>query len=252
MASIVINGDTSGGVTLAAPAIAGTPTITLPTTNGTLVLADSSGNVGIGTTSPEAALSITRQTTGQPSAAGVHISNESSGYSYIQMNATNGAYIDFSNGGGTDFKGRIIYFNATHKFDFATNEAVQMSLQSNGNFQFNSGYGSVATAYGCRAWVRFTVSSGTPSLIAQGNVSSIGDNAVGDFTMNFINAMPDENYVPMGYTNYISASSGDAAFLGARDPNSNTWYATSGFRFRTQTGAGTIIDPATVSVAIIR
>jgi len=37
MASVVINGDTSGAVTITAPAVAGTPTLTLPTTTDTLV-----------------------------------------------------------------------------------------------------------------------------------------------------------------------------------------------------------------------
>jgi hypothetical protein len=37
MASIVVAGDTSGTVTLAAPAVSGTTTLTLPTANGTLV-----------------------------------------------------------------------------------------------------------------------------------------------------------------------------------------------------------------------
>lgn len=38
MSNVTINGDTSGGVTLQAPAIAGTPVLTLPTTTGTLAL----------------------------------------------------------------------------------------------------------------------------------------------------------------------------------------------------------------------
>ena len=37
MASVVINGDTSGAVTITAPAVAGTPTLTLPTTTDTLI-----------------------------------------------------------------------------------------------------------------------------------------------------------------------------------------------------------------------
>ena len=37
MASVVINGDTSGAVTITAPAVAGTPTLTLPTTTGTIL-----------------------------------------------------------------------------------------------------------------------------------------------------------------------------------------------------------------------
>lgn len=36
MSSLVINGDTSGSITLAAPAIAGSPVLTLPTTTSTL------------------------------------------------------------------------------------------------------------------------------------------------------------------------------------------------------------------------
>jgi len=38
MASIVVNGDTSGAVTLSAPAVAGTVTVTLPSTSGTMAV----------------------------------------------------------------------------------------------------------------------------------------------------------------------------------------------------------------------
>ena len=37
MASVVVNGDTSGAVTLTAPAVAGTVTVTLPSTTGTML-----------------------------------------------------------------------------------------------------------------------------------------------------------------------------------------------------------------------
>lgn len=43
MASVVIAGDTSGTVTLAAPAVAGTTTLTLPTANGTILTNASTG-----------------------------------------------------------------------------------------------------------------------------------------------------------------------------------------------------------------
>ena len=62
------------------------------------------------------------------------------------------------------------------------------------NLQFNSGYGSVATAYGCRAWVNFN-GTGTVAIRGSANVTSITDNGVGDYTVNFTNAMPDANYV---------------------------------------------------------
>jgi hypothetical protein len=59
--------------------------------------------------------------------------------------------------------------------------------------KFNSGYGSVATAYGCRAWVNFN-GTGTVAISASGNVSSITDNGTGNYTVNFAVAMPDANY----------------------------------------------------------
>jgi len=45
MASIVVNGDTSGAVTLSAPAVAGTVTMTLPSANGTVVTTGSTAVV---------------------------------------------------------------------------------------------------------------------------------------------------------------------------------------------------------------
>jgi hypothetical protein len=40
--------------------------------------------------------------------------------------------------------------------------------------------------------------TGTVSIRANGNVSSITDNGVGDYTVNFTAAMPDANYVMTG------------------------------------------------------
>ena len=66
-------------------------------------------------------------------------------------------------------------------------------FDSSGNFKFNSGYGSVATAFGCRAWVNFN-GTGTVAIRASGNVTSITDNGTGDYTVNFTTAMSDANY----------------------------------------------------------
>ena len=50
-----------------------------------------------------------------------------------------------------------------------------------------------APSYLCRAWVNFK-GSGTVTIRAAGNVSSITDNGTGDYTVNFTNAMSDANY----------------------------------------------------------
>jgi hypothetical protein len=98
-----------------------------------------------------------------------------------------------------------------------------------GTFQFNSGYGSVATAYGCRAWVNFN-GTGTVAIRASGNVSSITDNGTGNYTVNFTTAMVDANYcavagdgtgqttapggVSMYFASYATGSVGWQIYLG--------------------------------------
>jgi len=85
------------------------------------------------------------------------------------------------------------------KISFLTTTATQvspgeqMALDGNGDLQFNSGYGSVATAYGVRAWVNFT-GSGTIFIRESGNVGSITDEGTGDYRINFSSAMPDNEY----------------------------------------------------------
>jgi len=70
---------------------------------------------------------------------------------------------------------------------------LSSTLAVTGDLSFNSGYGSAAVAYGCRAWVNFN-GTGTPAIRGSGNVSSITDNGVGQYTVNLTNAMPDANY----------------------------------------------------------
>jgi len=87
-------------------------------------------------------------------------------------------------------------YGSTGSYDpmiFKTSDVERGRFDTSGNFQFNSGYGSSAVAYGCRAWVCFN-GTGTPSVRASGNISSITDNGTGDYTANFTNAMPDINY----------------------------------------------------------
>jgi len=96
---------------------------------------------------------------------------------------------------GTVTSAKISYplttFSSTGIDDNATANAL--TIDSSSNLQFNSGYGSVATAYGCRAWVNFD-GTGTVAIRDSGNVSSITDNGTGDYTVNFTTNMPDTNY----------------------------------------------------------
>lgn len=82
---------------------------------------------------------------------------------------------------------------AISKIDSSSINSGGPSWDGSGNLSFNSGYGSDAVAYGCRAWVNFN-GTGTVAIRASGNVSSITDNGTGDYTVNFTAAMPDVNY----------------------------------------------------------
>jgi hypothetical protein len=86
-----------------------------------------------------------------------------------------------------------IFFSAADTIDFAEGGTATGQFDSSGNFKFNSGYGSVATAYACRAWVNFNGTS-TVAINGSGNVTSITDNGTGDYTVNFTTAMPDADY----------------------------------------------------------
>ena len=70
-----------------------------------------------------------------------------------------------------------------------------------------------APVYACRAWVNFN-GTGTPSIRKSGNVSSITDNGVGNYTINFTLFMPDANYSFSGFCNLQAsvASTGILSF----------------------------------------
>jgi hypothetical protein len=59
--------------------------------------------------------------------------------------------------------------------------------------------------YKCYAWVNFN-GTGTVAIRGSGNVASITDNGVGDYTVNLITAIPDINYtiVASGYLGSLS------------------------------------------------
>ena len=87
-----------------------------------------------------------------------------------------------------------LYHNsASRDLVLGVNETEQMRLTPAGDLKFNSGYGSVATGYGCRAWVNFN-GTGTLAIRDSGNVSSVTDNGIANYTVNFATNMPDINY----------------------------------------------------------
>jgi len=122
-----------------------------------------------------------------------------------------------------------------------------LTIDTSQNLAFNSGYGSVATAYGCRAWVNFN-GTGTVAIRGSANVSSITDNGVGDYTVNFTTSMVDVNYstVSMGGRN-PDASGGEKVAWNYADR-----YSTSSVRIVVVKPDGNAFDQPSIFVAVFR
>lgn len=101
-----------------------------------------------------------------------------------------------------------------------------------------------APSYTCRAWVNFN-GTGTVAIRASGNVTSITDNGVGDYTVNFTTAMPDANYsaVVTGYTDSINFSNSRLLVGG---------YLSGSCRTQIILGTGGTVDVNVINVNIFR
>jgi len=195
-----------------------------------------------------------------------------------------------------------------------------MRITGAGLLQFNSGYGSVATAYGCRAWANFngvpltgtysqtgttvtvtitahgmttgqtasldftsgtavdgsytvTVTGANTFTVTQasrttsgnvtlqnfirgsGNVSSIADNATGEYTINFTTALPDANYSVAGIavcSSTTNISGGAITIIGTASTGPTT-KTTSALKVGTgNDNSGSFIDNADISIVIFR
>tara|TARA_R110000751_G_scaffold86239_4_gene171853 strand:- start:1439 stop:1900 length:462 start_codon:yes stop_codon:yes gene_type:complete len=121
------------------------------------------------------------------------------------------------------------------------------TITAEGLLKYNSGYGSVATAYGCRAWVNFD-GTGTVAIRGSGNVSSIIDYGTGSYGVTFATAMPDTNY---GFTGAGTAG-------GAMNATSVTYNydanikTTAGVRIYATSTSYTLIDGVQMNVAFYR
>lgn len=113
--------------------------------------------------------------------------------------------------------------------------------------QFNAS-GS-APVYAARAWVNFN-GTGTVAIRASGNVSSITDNGVGDYTVNLTTQMPDANYSAAMSVQRTGSDTNiyPSLFFGA-SPSQTA----STVRLQVRTGSSYALeDPVVANVAIFR
>lgn len=221
--------------TAATPAVQGTDTNTgifFPAADtiafaegGTEVMRlDASGNLGVGTQAPNFnAVTGTVCHINNNNVAGWSLSHYTNGTT--GAGASDGLIVGLTSDGSNAY----IYNYEAAAIYFGTSGVERARITSGGDFGFNSGYGSVAVAYGCRAWVNFN-GTGTVAIRASGNVSSITDNDVGDYTINFTNAMPDTNYSVSGFA---GRNSTNALVMMNTYPVTGGGYATTSVRLYT-------------------
>ena len=104
-----------------------------------------------------------------------------------------------------------------------------------------------APIFGARAWVNFN-GTGTVAIRASGNVSSITDNGIGDYTVNFTAAMPDANYaVSLSGTDVSNGTDFPKIISSVNHAGAPHQMSTTGVRV-----GGTTSDWNTFCVAILR
>ena len=153
--------------------------------------------------------------------------------------------------GGNGTSGQYLQTNGSGTLSWATVSSLSNAEDGAGtDFEFNSGYGSNATAYGVRAWINF---NGNAATIGTGNASAnmdaVTDNGTGDYTVNFTTAMSDANYSVAGFCEYPS-SAAPAGLVTA----GNTYAPVAGsVRIKTVNSTSAVaIDPVYVNASFFR
>ena len=143
----------------------------------------------------------------------------------------------------------MIEYNHSSNFMRVYVEAGEaLRIDSSGNLKFNSGFGSVVTAYGVRAWADIYWNSGTPTARDSGNVNSISDDGTGDMTISFSTAMPDTNYSCL-----VSGDDyGNSAYPGFNVGSTSRGKTTGGVSLVANQNDGNARDIAALNFAVIR
>ena len=128
----------------------------------------------------------------------IRLNGQTSGYVELEAPATAGSntlVLPTNNGSSGDY----LQTDGSGTLSWQTVASLSNAEDGTGtNFEFNSGFGSNGVAYGVRAWIDF---DGTAATIGtgngSGNMDAVTDNGTGDYTVNFTNDMPDNDYCPI-------------------------------------------------------
>jgi hypothetical protein len=150
-----------------------------------------------------------------------------------------------ANAGTNDYPGRLTFSTTA---DGASSPTERFRISSTGaQSSVIPGGSTLYPSFGCRAWVNFN-GTGTLSIRASGNISSVTDNGTGDFSPNLSNSMPDANYAVTSFFGTDSGSTGNGLFA-------SKLVSMASFSFRIRTGRpdnGVLSDPDYAMLAIFR
>jgi hypothetical protein len=277
MASIISAGTTSATALNMSADTSGV--LQLASNNGTVALTvGTSQNVGVGLTNPSYRLDISDAGINTTTTPTVRVGGTRNMFLQPTLGSFGvygpaiglGAYFDTSNSppllvmqagrlmqGGSAIAGTgegQIEFYAYRDAVYNTavtvnaNNVLRARIDNNGDFLFNSGYGSAAVAYGCRAWVNFN-GQGTVGIRASGNVSSVTDNGTGNYTINFSTALTNSSYAVGSSFQRIDET---GQFLNIGFANGTTGFNVEAFRSGSNTNTGVNADFATISLVVMR
>ena len=111
-----------------------------------------------------------------------------------------------------------------------------------------------APVYGVRTWVSFdgTGAGGTRTIRGSGNVTSVTDNSVGNYTINFTTALPDANYALAGSCGGAGGSSTAGGMTVNLPSNFSGTYILNAVQILTTDATGGVQDRPIVNVMIVR
>jgi hypothetical protein len=185
--------------------------------------------------------------------------NASNGYNFDESTlitttaistASDSANVFYSTSARNNFAFRIVGFidiTEATAGTWATNPTLVQGAGGAASVSIANNAPGAAPMFACRAWVKFN-GTGTPSILGSGNVSSITDNGVGDYTINFTTPLPDANYAPTFGIVRDAATS-----VGGVNVSPNTAPTASALRIETyRMDTRAQADFANITVAIFR
>jgi hypothetical protein len=136
MANLILNGSTSGSVTLSSPAVSGTTTLTLPTTSGTVLTNGTNTNFPAGSVlqvvnATNSTYATTTSTTYADTGLTASITPSSSSSKILVIVSLNGVG---KNG-----------FNTTPKYQLVRNSTAILGIDNSSGFTGTTGYGICST-----------------------------------------------------------------------------------------------------------